>query len=72
MEPYERAENKTDVKDDPKARETLREAFEKTARWQADVQGFSADTLGIVVEHRARSPDRRRPGAAGRLRSRFG
>ena len=43
MEPYERAENKTDVKDDPKARETLREAFEKTARWQADVQGFSAD-----------------------------
>src|SRR3989475_9809522 len=33
----------TDVKDDPKARELLRRAFEKTARWPADFNGFSAD-----------------------------
>jgi hypothetical protein len=33
----------TDVKDDPQARELLRRAFEKTARWPAAFQGFSAD-----------------------------
>ena len=31
------------VADDPKARELLRQAFEKTARWQADFKGFTAD-----------------------------
>ncbi|HEU4684798.1 MAG TPA: DUF3386 family protein [Nitrospira sp.] len=31
------------VADDPRARETLRKAFEKTARWQKDFNGFTAD-----------------------------
>jgi len=43
MEMYKREEAKTDVKDDPKARALLRQAFEKTARWQPDFKGFSAD-----------------------------
>jgi len=34
---------KSDVKDDPKARELLRKAFENTARWQANFKGFTAD-----------------------------
>lgn len=34
---------KSDVKDDPKARELLRKAFENTARWQSNFKGFSAD-----------------------------
>ncbi len=33
----------TGVADDPKAREALRQAFEKTARWQKDFKGFTAD-----------------------------
>ncbi len=33
----------TTVADDPRARELLRRAFEKTARWQRDFQGFTAD-----------------------------
>jgi ketosteroid isomerase-like protein len=33
----------TEVKDDPKAREALRKAFENTARWQANFKGFTAD-----------------------------
>ncbi|MEW6543245.1 MAG: DUF3386 family protein [Nitrospirota bacterium] len=43
MEMYKREEGKTDVKDDPKARALLRQAFDKTARWQADFKGFTAD-----------------------------
>ncbi len=31
------------VSDDPKARERLRQAFDKTARWQKDFKGFTAD-----------------------------
>ena len=31
------------VSDDPKAREQLRRAFDKTARWQKDFKGFTAD-----------------------------
>jgi hypothetical protein len=31
------------VADDARARETLRKAFEKTARWQKDFKGFTAD-----------------------------
>lgn len=31
------------VTDQPAAREALRRAFEKTARWQADFKGFTAD-----------------------------
>src|SRR2546428_6211441 len=33
----------TDAQDDPEARELLRRAFVKTARWPADFNGFSAD-----------------------------
>ena len=33
----------SDVKDDPKARALLRDAFENTARWQPDFKGFTAD-----------------------------
>jgi len=33
----------TDVQDDPQARELLRRAFEKTARWPAGFKGFTAD-----------------------------
>ncbi len=43
MEQFQREESKTDVKDDPLARELLRKAFEKTARWQPDFKGFMAD-----------------------------
>ena len=38
----------TDAKDDPLARELLRRAFEKTARWPADFNGFSADLTANV------------------------
>ena len=31
------------VADDPRARETLRKAFEKTARWHKDFKGFTAE-----------------------------
>ena len=31
------------LSDDPNARELLREAFDKTARWQKDFKGFTAD-----------------------------
>jgi hypothetical protein len=31
------------VSDDPQARELLRRAFDKTARWQKDFRGFTAD-----------------------------
>jgi hypothetical protein len=43
MESCSRDQSKTDVKDDPRARQLLREAFEKTARWQSDFKGFTAD-----------------------------
>nr|MBI3611924.1 DUF3386 family protein [Nitrospirota bacterium] len=43
MEMYKREEGKTDVKDDPEARALLKEAFEKTSRWQPDFKGFTAD-----------------------------
>ncbi|HXX73704.1 MAG TPA: DUF3386 family protein [Nitrospiraceae bacterium] len=33
----------TTVADDPHARDLLRRAFEKTARWQPDFKGFTAD-----------------------------
>ena len=36
------------VADDPQARALLRQAFEKTARWQSDFKGFTAD-LSINV-----------------------
>ncbi len=43
MEMYKREETQTEVKDDPRARALMREAFESTARWQADFKGFTAD-----------------------------
>jgi hypothetical protein len=42
-QPQRQHQTQTDVKDDPRARAMLREAFEKTARWQADFKGFTAD-----------------------------
>jgi len=43
METYPKEARPTDVNDDPAARELLRRAFEKTARWPADFKWFSAD-----------------------------
>src|SRR5207237_1823085 len=43
MEQYQREESTPVVKDDPLARELLRKAFEKTARWQSDFKGFTSD-----------------------------
>ena len=43
MTMYTREQTTTDVQDDPKAREMLEAAFEKTARWQPDFKGFQAD-----------------------------
>jgi hypothetical protein len=43
METYTREQHKTEAQDDPQARALLRRAFENTARWQPDFNGFSAD-----------------------------
>ena len=44
MATYTKAEDvETTQEDDPKARETLREVFGNTARWDADFKGFTAD-----------------------------
>ncbi len=45
---YAREETKTDVQDDPKARELLKRAFDKTSRWPEGFGGFEAD-LSINV-----------------------
>jgi hypothetical protein len=46
MQTYNRpTENKSDVADDPKARELLRRANEKTYRWPEGFKGFSADLV---------------------------
>jgi len=45
---YAKEEGKTEVQDDPKARELMRQAFEKTSRWPAGFGGFEAD-LSINV-----------------------
>lgn len=45
---YAREEGKTEVQDDPKARELLKRAFEKTSRWPDGFGGFEAD-LSINV-----------------------
>ncbi|MBH0203125.1 MAG: DUF3386 family protein [Nitrospira sp.] len=39
----EQLQKPSTVTDDPHARDLLRRAFEKTARWQKDFQGFTAD-----------------------------
>jgi hypothetical protein len=43
MEMYKSQVSSTETQDDPEARDILRRAFEKTARWPADFQGFAAD-----------------------------
>jgi hypothetical protein len=43
METSTRPNEQTAVADDPKARALLRQAFDNTARWQADFRGFTAD-----------------------------
>lgn len=43
MEHGQSQQPQTDVTDNPQARAMLREAFEKTARWQSDFKGFTAD-----------------------------
>ncbi len=43
METYRREQEQPTVADDPQARALLRKAFEKTARWQSDFKGFTAD-----------------------------
>src|SRR2546428_13076317 len=40
---YNKEARSTDAQDDPEARELLRRAFEKTARWPSAFNGFSAD-----------------------------
>ena len=45
METYARQNEQTAVADDPTARTLLRQAFEKTSRWQPDFRGFSADLI---------------------------
>ncbi len=43
MDTYQREQTATEAKDNPEARALLRKAFEKTARWQPDFKGFTAD-----------------------------
>ena len=43
MATYDGEETKSAAPDDPKARELLRRAFEKTSRWPAGFGGFEAD-----------------------------
>ncbi len=43
MDTYQREQTATDANDNPEARALLRKAFEKTARWQPDFKGFTAD-----------------------------
>lgn len=43
MDQHQQKQEEPKVADDPKARELLRQAFEKTARWQKDFKGFTAD-----------------------------
>jgi hypothetical protein len=45
---YSREASATDAQDDPEARELLRRAFDKTARWPADFRGFTADLAANV------------------------
>ena len=49
MEMDTKQEKSPDVQDDPKARDLLQAAFEKTARWQPDFKGFKADLRVNVI-----------------------
>jgi hypothetical protein len=44
------------VADDPNARETLRRAFDNTARWQPDFKGFTADLTVNINGKELRGP----------------
>ena len=56
MEQHQRKQEESTVADDPKAREMLRQAFEKTARWQKDFKGFTADLIVNVNGKEASGP----------------
>lgn len=43
METYAREASTTEVQEDPKARDLLRRAFDKTSRWPDGFKGFEAD-----------------------------
>ena len=43
MDHQHQTQSQATVADDPKARALLRQAFEKTARWQSDFKGFTAE-----------------------------
>jgi len=45
MSHHGQQEIKTDVKDDPAAKELLRKAFESTSRWAKDFPGFAAELI---------------------------
>lgn len=48
MEMYKTEASPTELKDDPEARDLLRRAFEKTARWPAGFNGFNADLTANI------------------------
>jgi hypothetical protein len=56
MEQQQRKEGAPAVADDPQARDILRQAFEKTARWQKDFKGFTADLTVNVNGQETRGP----------------
>ena len=61
MEQHQRKQEETTVADDPKAREMLRQAFEKTARWQQDFKGFTAELIVNVNGKETRTCHGERP-----------
>jgi len=56
MEQHQRIEGAPAVADDPQARDILRQAFEKTARWQRDFKGFTADLTVNINGKETRGP----------------
>jgi hypothetical protein len=56
MEQHQRKEGAPAVADDPQARDILRQAFEKTARWQRDFKGFTADLTVNINGKETRGP----------------
>ncbi|MCE9536637.1 MAG: DUF3386 domain-containing protein [Nitrospirae bacterium] len=56
MEQQKPKQEETPVVDDPKARELLRQAFEKTARWPKDFKGFTADLTVNVNGKETKGP----------------
>src|SRR6185295_8638966 len=49
---HQAAGGEVNVQDDPKARDLLRRASEKTYRWPKDFKGFEAD---LVIGHQGRT-----------------